>query len=133
MTQRARRTLGSAVLIAAVAVAVVAAFLPLTAERGEPREIGVVIRNMAFYLEGHDEPNPAIHVGRGETIALLVRNDDAGITHDFAVHAWGVSTGRLGGGSSERVVFTVPDAVRSSVEYVCNPHAEMMLGTFVID
>lgn len=132
MTQMARRTVSSAVLLAVVAVGVVLAFLPITAERGEPRQIHIVLRSMAFYVDAETAPNPPIRVRPGESITLVVRNDDAGITHDFAVHAWGVSTERLPGGASARLAFTVPDEARST-EYVCNPHSEMMRGIVVVD
>ena len=133
MTARAKKGIGSMVIAVIVFVCLGAAFWPLTATRsGDPqaaeaREIVLVARDMAFYLPGNPTPNPPLPMKRGEEIALTLRNEEPGITHDFAIPSWGVVTKRLIGVGSDRIVFRVPD-LAASVDYVCRPHAEMMFG-----
>ena len=117
-----------------VAGSVGMALWPLEAGNGtkSPREIVLIARDMAFYIEGHTTPNPAIHLERGEQIALTLRNEDTGMTHDFSLSDWGVRTRKLKGEGSDRIVFDVPDAAESG-EYVCTPHSLMMRGSVVID
>ena len=109
-------------------------FWPLEAGYGttEPRELVLVVHDMAFYVDGDATPNPTIHLKRGERIALTLRNEDAGITHDFAVINWGVTTPALKGNGSEQIVFTVPGTADSG-QYVCTPHSVLMHGALVIE
>jgi len=116
------------VIAAFVAAAMGVAVFALTAERPEPREVQLVIRDMAFFVDGRPEANPAIEVVRGESVAFNIRNEDTGIVHDFEIPAWNVSTKRLRAGESERLVVTVPSAPGTAV-YQCSPHAEMMSGS----
>lgn len=106
--------------------------LPLVAERSAPREIVIVARDMAFFVEGDATPNPVIRVSRGEHITLTFRNEEVGMNHDFAIRGWGVATRQLQGAGVDRVSFTVPEAA-GTVEYVCSPHAAMMRGSIVIE
>ena len=73
------------VLIAVAFVAVgLMALMPVVANpRTGPREIVLVARDMAFYLEGSDAPNPTIVVKPCEEVRVIVRNQDPGITHAF--------------------------------------------------
>jgi plastocyanin len=106
--------------------------LPLVAERINPREIVVVARDMAFFVEGQAAPNPVIRVRRGEHIALTFRNEEAGMTHDFAISGWSVATRQLRGNGVDRISFTVPD-VAGAAEYVCSPHSATMRGVILIE
>jgi plastocyanin len=106
--------------------------LPAMAERPEPRSIVLVVRDMTFYLEGSPEPNPTIRVARGEQIALTLRNEDAGMTHDVAIAALGASTRALRSGASDRVTFTVPSKTGALV-YLCRPHSLTMRGNFLVN
>ena len=132
MTRLARNATRSAVLAAAVVVGIGAALLPLTAERGEPREIEVVIRGIAFYLDGASAANPVIRVAPGESIALTIRNEETGILHNFAVPDWAAATPRLRAGESHRIILTAPRE-KGATTYVCTPHAEMMRGTLLVE
>jgi FtsP/CotA-like multicopper oxidase with cupredoxin domain len=109
-------------------------FWPLEAEHAAtaPREIVLVVRDMAFYVDGNATPNPTIHLKRGERVALTLRNEDSGMTHDFAVADWGVKTPKLRGKGLEQIVFTVPGTAGSGT-YVCTPHAVLMHGALVIE
>jgi plastocyanin len=70
---------------------------------------------------------------RGEQIRLVLRYEDAGVSHDFAVSTWQVTTPRVAGRNMEGVVvFRVPQR-RGTYTYHCTPHAEMMRGTIQVD
>jgi plastocyanin len=101
----------------------------LVADPGPPsREIVLVARNMAFYLDGNPTPNPTLRLKAGEQVTLVLRSEDAGITHDFAVRSWNVGTPRLNGKGAVSVSFRVPDRRDGPQEYVCSAHAVMMKG-----
>ena len=111
---------------------VVAGVLPLLTERSsEPRDIVVVARGMAFYLADGSQPNPTIRVEVGETVRLVLRNEQSGVTHDFVVDAWDLATARLDGHSSDTVVFRVPDRI-GRYDYECGPHGALMRGTIEV-
>lgn len=118
----------SAKWVAAFAVAmVVAALLPVMSET-PGREITLVVRDMAFYLEGdYTHPNPDIEVKAGEHVRIVVRNEERGMTHDFAVPAVGASVDLLEWQERGEVTFDVP-ATPGTYEYVCRPHMLMMKG-----
>ena len=68
-------------LIVLVTVIVLAGLIPVLS-RSEVREIHLVTRDMAFYLEGDSQtPNPTLTVRAGESIRIVVRNDDQGLMH----------------------------------------------------
>jgi plastocyanin len=93
------------------------------------REVALVVKGMAFYLETDLETaNPTIEVRAGERIRVVVRNQDRGLTHDFAVPAAGAVMREISWNQSSEVVFDVPDTP-GSYEYVCQPHRLMMRGT----
>jgi plastocyanin len=101
----------------------------LVADPGPPsREIVLVARNMAFYLDGNPTPNPTLRLKAGEQVTLVLRSEDAGITHDFAVRSWNVGTPLLNGKGAVSVSFRVPDRRDGPQEYVCSAHAVMMKG-----
>jgi plastocyanin len=101
----------------------------LVADPGPPsREIVLVARNMAFYLDGNPTPNPTLRLKAGEQVTLVLRSEDAGITHDFAVKSWNVGTPLLNGKGAVSVSFRVPDRRDGPQEYVCSAHAVMMKG-----
>jgi plastocyanin len=97
------------------------------------REVTLVARGMAFYLESDPEtPNPAIEVHPGEIIRVTLRNEERGIAHDFAVPAIGdAAIGLLETGERESVTFTAPDRP-GMYEYVCRPHRLMMRGRLTV-
>ena len=120
------------------AALIVAALLPIVASSRRtgtpsPREIRIVVRDMTFYVEGQDEPNPTLRVGAGEQIRLVLRNEDRGMSHDFAVSSWQVMTPLLNAPGAEAVVeFRVPQR-RGSYTYGCKPHATIMQGTIQVE
>jgi plastocyanin len=122
----------SAKAVAALAAAmVVAALLPVMTD-APAREITLVTRGMAFYVDGNfDQPNPTLEVKAGERVRIVVRNEERGMTHDFRVPAAQAATELLNWNEQDAVTFDVPDAP-GSYEYVCQPHALMMKGRLVV-
>ena len=98
---------------------------------GSPREIQLVVKDMTYYVDGQDEPNPTLQARPGERIRLILRNTDGGMSHDFTIEEWKVRTRVLKGKGEDAVEFTVPEA-RGSHEYRCTPHSAMMSGTIVV-
>jgi len=96
------------------------------------REVTLVARGMAFYLaEDPATPNPTIELRAGERVRIVLRNDERGMTHDFAVPALGAGTDLLDWRESDEVTVDVPDRP-GAYEYVCRPHLLMMRGTIRI-
>jgi Cupredoxin-like domain len=96
------------------------------------REIHLVAKDMTFYVEGQDGPNPTLHARSGERIRIVLRNADIGMSHNFAIRSWSVNTRILKGKGQDSIEFTVP-ATRGTHLYSCTPHAEMMSGTIVVN
>jgi plastocyanin len=111
-----------------------AATLPYVASSssGGVREIHLVARDMAFYLDGQGEPNPTLVVRRGEHVRILLRNQDVGMSHDFGVLAWKKGTGVITGLGEAAIEFRAPVAAGAET-YACTPHAEMMRGTIRVE
>jgi plastocyanin len=120
------------------AALVVTALLPILASSRaaatpSPREIRIVVRDMTFYVEGQDEPNPTLRVRAGEQIRLVLRNEDRGMSHDFAVTSWRVMTPLVTArGAETAVVFRVPQR-RGTYTYSCTPHATIMQGDIQVE
>jgi plastocyanin len=69
----------------------------------------------------------------GEQVKVHLRNEDAGMRHDFAVNAWTVSTKVLEDrGEEDTIVFRAP-LDRGTTTYLCTPHSKMMSGTIRIE
>jgi plastocyanin len=126
------RKIPTKVVVAAAAAMVVAALLPVLT-KAPAREITLVVRDMAFYLDGDFEhANPTIQVKAGEQVRVVVRNEDRGMTHDFAVPAARASVDLLDWNEQGAVTFEVP-ATPGTYEYVCRPHMLMMKGTLKVE
>ena len=82
-----RKLIAFAVIAASVALAT-AAF----SARTEVREIRLVARGMAFYVDGQAIANPVVHVRPGERVRITVRNVTAGFLHDLAIDSLNVAT-----------------------------------------
>ena len=124
----------SAKAVAAVAAALVfaAALLPVTTKAPD-REITLVVRGMAFDLDGDfTHPNPVIAVRAGEHVRISVRNEERGLTHDFAVPQLGEATNLLDWNEADSVSFEAPGRA-GTYQYVCNPHMLMMKGILKVD
>ena len=127
-------------LIVSIVGTAAAAFLIARSENEEaraaaakPREIRIVAKDMTFYVNGIQTPNPTLRVKAGERIRLVLRNEDPGMTHDFSVKAWKVTTKTLTQkGQEDDVVFRVPKR-RGETPYQCTPHPEMMKGSIQVE
>jgi plastocyanin len=134
MTVRAKNR----VFVTGIAVAVTALLvtvLPMIAfsESDAVRGIDIVVRDMAFYVNDGTEPNPVIAVRAGERVRVRVRNEDAGMRHDFTIKSWTVATKLLDDRGEEDVVeFAVPNE-RGTHTYTCTPHRKMMTGTIRVE
>ena len=119
------------VVLLVVVCLIVGTLIPVMS-RSETREIHLVVRDMAFYFA--DDPrtaNPTITVKAGETVHLVVRNDDRGVKHDFALPSAGASTRTLAFGEQGEVTLTIPSQP-GTYEYVCRPHRAMMRGIITV-
>ena len=118
-----------AVLIVA-AGALAAAAVSVT--RPQEREITLVARGMAFYFLGDPTtPNPPITLNAGERVRIVLRNDDRGMTHDFAVPAMSASLDPIDWNEQDHVTFDVPETP-GRYEYMCRPHMLMMRGVILV-
>ena len=106
--------------------------LPMTASTGEAvREITLVTKDMAFYLEGDPAPNPTIRLAAGEEVRLNLLNLDRGFKHNLAIDGWNVETVSLDADESTVVRIRAPDQAGQQ-PYICSPHREMMHGVIEI-
>ena len=119
----------------ALAVLVVGAImLPrIVSTREDVRDVTLVVRNMTYYLDGEDVPNPALRFTAGERVRLTLRNEDRGMSHDFTIKDWGVATRVLEGKGQDTVTFRVPARPATQPAYTCTPHTMMMSGTILIE
>ena len=108
------------------------ALVPFAERPADPREVVLVVRQMAFHLgEDAATPNPVIRVAPGERIRITLVNMDAGVSHDLAIEAWGIHSPLLRGESRTSFLVRAPDEP-GTAEYVCLPHASMMRGTIEV-
>jgi len=115
--------------IAAMAVLMLLAVLLPALSSTPTREVTLIARGMAFYLENDPStPNPTLEVKAGERLRVVLRNQDRGLTHDFAIPALAAAMNAIGWNESGEVVLDVPDTP-GTYEYMCRPHALMMRGT----
>ncbi len=125
---------GAVTAVVTLAVGAVSLFLllPLTAStRPAVRDITLVVRDMAFYLDGGGEPNPNIQVRTGETVQLTLLNRDPGFKHNLTIEALGLDMPHLETGASKRVRLRAPSRP-GRLPYVCAPHSEMMRGVIEV-
>ena len=134
---RTRRWLGAGgavagVLLATAAVGCLFILLPLTAStRTAVREITLVTRDMAFYLEGDTVANPTIRLEVGEEVRFILRNLDPGFAHNLAIEGWELETAHLDADASATFRVRVPERPGSQT-YLCVPHREMMRGVIEV-
>jgi plastocyanin len=96
------------------------------------REIVLVARGMAFFApDDPSTPNPTITVRAGERVRVVLRNEDRGITHDFALPAVREATDMIDWNEESSVVFSAPETP-GRYEYTCQPHTLMMRGTLLV-
>lgn len=123
----AKRLTSLAIVIAAAGGLLLAARTPSRA-----REIHVVARDMSFYVDGAAEANPTLRMRSGESIRLVLRNEDEGMTHDFAIPGIGAATKRLAAGEEASMAFRAPEN-RGEQPYTCRPHSRIMRGTILVE
>lgn len=118
----------SAKLVAAIAgLMLLVALLPAWSDP-PTREVTLVARGMAFYLDGDpSRPNPTLDVKAGERLRVVLRNQDRGLTHDFAVPVVDAAMDTIRWDESGEVTFDAPDTP-GTYGYVCRPHSLMMRG-----
>jgi len=123
------RMAGGIVVAMILGVATIAAILPRIPPSSADgvREIKLVARNMTYYVEGRAEPNPTLHVRRGERVRIVLQNEDKGMSHDFAIRAWNAATRPIDGPGEASIEFRAPD-VALEATYACKPHGQMMRG-----
>ena len=132
MTIRARnRTITAGAIVAVVAAVVT--LLPMVAatDLDRRRDVHLVIRDMAYYLDGKGEPNPTLEFRRGERVRLRVTSEDAGMEHDFVVKNLKVATKLIEGRGTEVVNIRIPKQAGTDT-YFCTPHSAKMRGTIVV-
>ncbi len=120
--------------IGLLTAAVCAALLPRLIAGGAPppREVRLVIRDMAFHLGDEPAANPILRLRAGERVRLVVENRDPGMSHDFTVGAWRIATRLLDGPGHDTIEFAVPDQPGRH-EYACTPHSALMRGAIVVE
>jgi plastocyanin len=119
--------LGAAALVPRVAGGVLRGAAPASSAR----EIHLVAKDMTFYVEGEQTPNPTLLTRPGERIRLVLRNVDAGMSHNFTIGSWSVHTRLLKGKGIDSIEFVVP-STRGAHNYSCTPHSDMMGGTIEV-
>ena len=124
--------MAKALAVAIVAGAMAFGAIALSARGDGPREIRVVVRDMNFYLDGQPEANPTLRLRAGETVRVVLRNEDEGMKHDFAIPGWKTATRKIESGEEASVTFRVPGGA-SAQSYTCRPHASIMQGTIQIE
>ena len=125
---------GAVIAVATLALGAVSLLLllPLTAStRTAVRDITLVVRDMAFYLDGGSEPNPTIQVRTGETVQLTLLNRDPGLKHNLTIEALGLDMPHLETDASMKVRLRAPSRP-GRLPYVCAPHSEMMHGVIEV-
>jgi hypothetical protein len=101
--------------------------------REEARSVTLVARNMTYYLEGSETPNPSLKFAAGEHVSLTLRNEDPGMSHDFNIRPWNVGTKILDGKGQDTITFRVPPRSEEPAAYTCTPHAAMMSGSIIVE
>jgi hypothetical protein len=99
-----KKTLGAFVL----AIVGAGGLLPVWSSTSS-REIVLVARDMSFYVEGDTaHANPVLEVKAGETVRVVLRNQDRGMLHDIAVPVVGAATAPVKFEDEASFTFTAP-------------------------
>jgi plastocyanin len=126
------RRISRKAIAAMAAVMLLVALLPALSSTPR-REVTLVVRGMAFYLESDLEtPNPIIEVKAGERVRIVVKNQERGVTHDFAFPAARTVMKELTWNQTGQVRFTAPTRP-GTYEYFCQPHRLMMKGIIQVE
>ncbi len=97
------------------------------------REITLVAKDMRFYVRGSDVPNPTLHLRAGETVRLVLVNEERGMLHDVAVPDLRFALEPIKGGDGARAsgLLEVPPRPGRH-QYVCTMHALTMKGSLEV-
>jgi len=118
--------------LALVAIAV-GAFAFAGRPGGEPREVVLVARSMAFTAPGEGGgPNPTLHLKAGERVRLVLENRDPGMRHDLVAPGLGLKTATVDYAESDRRVLRVPSRPGTH-DYYCSFHDRLMRGRMVVE
>ena len=133
-TARWRGSVGrvTGVLLMSLTLGSLAVLWPVAADPAESSlEITLVTRDMAFYLDGSDTPNPVLTMRAGETARIVLRNEDVGIRHTFEVGTWDQAVPSPKGSRTASAVIEVPNRPGRH-EYFCGPHPALMRGVIEV-
>jgi plastocyanin len=126
------RRISHKAIAALAAVLLLATLLPALSST-PTREVTLVVKGMAFYLEEDlTTPNPIIEVQAGERVRIVVKNQERGVTHDFAFPAAGAVMKELTWNQTGEVGFAAP-TTPGTYEYFCQPHRLMMKGIIKVE
>jgi len=95
------------------------------------REFVLFARDMAYFLPGDPRPNPTLVVERGQTVRVVLLNQDSGMDHDFAVPALDAASPLIAGPGEAVVTFRAPSEPGEH-EYLCTVHAVVMRGVIAV-
>lgn len=132
ITTKARLLVGVSAIVLVGAVTIAAIVPKAVLSRRPVHEIRLVARDMAYYADGKGAPNPTLTVARGEQVRIVLRNEDPGMIHDFAVPSWNAVTRRLAAGEETVLQFNAPEQPGLGT-YSCTPHGELMRGTIRVE
>ncbi len=121
-----RGRIATAVVLGLLSVSLVALVTP--AADPVSREITLVARDMAFYLSEQTQagPNPTLQLKVGEQVRIVLRNQDPGIVHGFAIKPWNVSM-TLRHDETASMLVRAPRRP-GRYEYVCSPHHSTLMA-----
>ena len=125
-----RGRIATAVVLGLLSVSLVGLVTP--AADPVSREITLVARDMAFYLSEQTQagPNPTLQLKVGEQVRIVLRNQDPGIVHTFAIKPWNVSM-TLRHDETASMLVRAPRRP-GRYEYVCTPHLMLMTGVIEV-
>jgi plastocyanin domain-containing protein len=128
-TVRSRIWLATGVALTVVALLAMAAMGSMAKSR--VREVSLVARGMAFYVDGGSTANPILHARPSERLRITVVNNAPGMVHDLAIDAVSALTPPLTAGQIASIEFTAPEKP-GDYAYRCRPHALMMKGVLTV-
>jgi plastocyanin len=119
--------LGAALAVASVGLPIASGHIPLrSVDDGVVRTVVLTARGMKFNMT-----NPSIALVPGETVRVILRNEDPGMRHDLVIPEIGIRTPVLEAGEEAVLEFRAPQA--GVFDYFCSMHPVSMQGVFRID
>lgn len=94
------------------------------------RELTLVAKDMAYYLDGKGEPNPTLELLSGQRIRLTFINRDKGILHDLVLPELGLASEKISYGQATALQFKLKEP--GWFEYLCSLHPVMMRGKLAV-